>query len=1182
MSRIASKSTQYRWLKIILISLSAVLLLLFMLLLAAFVMVQQQPNRLIPVVEQITGQLLGRELEIGELNQLELNWDATLVAHDLKLSNPAWAETPDFVQVGTLRIGIHIPSIWQDGPIVINELELSDIALELLAPDQHPPNWEFWPDEVKQPPDKSGEIKLEVSVFPVLFADAEIHNATISYRDADRDVQIFFEKLDLQEMADAGQLNLDIVGNINDIPLEITGHIGPTVALLTQQNLSMDLTALWGQLSIEGSGTIADLSKLSGPDLRLKIAAPAARPLLDALGISGVRDGPLHFQAEITDAGPGIALQVEGAFDEFSLQLSGTIANPQLLDGVDIAFKLKGSSLAEAGVMFSIKDLPKTPYKVSGQILRQDTLLKLLNGQIVAGQGQLDISGNLPQFPEIKDAELTVTGSNFNLAILGALAGIENLPPEPYDVNGKLSAKDKGVEFIELQINNDKLQLKLNGLIGQAPDFLGSRINLDLSGSSLASAGHWLGVETLPNQKFQLTGEMARNDADWHLNEALFDSAGLRLDVNASLDSLREPTDLVFTFKLSSLNLTTTLQSYGFGVDGLPVFPLEINGKLSGPPDSLKIEKMTADSGDSHLDISGMLGDPTALKNLDLSVAISTPDILALVPVTVDGSLPPLPVAAGGQVKISQKSIGIHGFKGTAAGAQLLLDGYINHQPPFNGSSISLSAEAPNLRSVLDPWLSQDIPDESFKLLLDAVVESGSLRVQKLEAGLSDAQLSAEFTADDINDLSSLHGDIKLTGTSIRQLVGLLGGNGVGLDGGYSVAVTMQTTPEWLRLNPISVRLGKSDLGGTIDIKPGDIPVIHADLHSKFINMLSLLPDVEALQKEEAAQAGAANTTQKTDLSEALTTSELSDRVIPDEPLDFSWLHKIEGSLKYRVDKALLRDDASSSAIVDVLIKDGVLSTRKLSVDGSALIGEAKLSLAPLAEGADIDLYLDVKRTPLLVLLGGQPDYQPDSVYRARIKTHGNSLQEWAKNSNGALVFKGGGGHLKHAGMGFLVGDVFQEIFNKINPFDKSEPYIEFVCHAGAMFIKEGELMLSPGVVVRTKKTDLAFDGEIDLRDEKLNMKFNTRSRTGVGVSASKAITPYFKIGGTLAHPRLALNTKGAVVSGGAAVATVGLSILAEGMWDRWVATSKNPCDGLVANYREQNDDRYHSLLLAP
>ncbi|MDH3895286.1 MAG: hypothetical protein OES78_12075 [Chromatiales bacterium] len=66
--------------------------------------------------------------------------------------------------------------------------------------------------------------------------------------------------------------------------------------------------------------------------------------------------------------------------------------------------------------------------------------------------------------------------------------------------------------------------------------------------------------------------------------------------------------------------------------------------------------------------------------------------------------------------------------------------------------------------------------------------------------------------------------------------------------------------------------------------------------------------------------------------------------------------------------------------------------------------------------------------------------------------------------------------------------------------------------------------------------------GDIDLNTEKLNIEFNTKPRKGVGVSADMFITPFIKLGGTLASPKIGLSKKGVLLSGGAAVLTGGLS----------------------------------------
>jgi hypothetical protein len=132
------------------------------------------------------------------------------------------------------------------------------------------------------------------------------------------------------------------------------------------------------------------------------------------------------------------------------------------------------------------------------------------------------------------------------------------------------------------------------------------------------------------------------------------------------------------------------------------------------------------------------------------------------------------------------------------------------------------------------------------------------------------------------------------------------------------------------------------------------------------------------------------------------------------------------------------------------------------------------------------------------------------------------------------------------------------------------------------MRFEKGMVELVPGLAFRTDKVDVVASGKINLRNEKLNVAFATRSRKGVGISVSKAITPYIKLGGNLANPQLAFDARGAAVSGGAAAVTGGLSILAAGLWDRWIATSKNPCRELYDTAEKDSRRAYEKLLVQP
>jgi hypothetical protein len=86
-----------------------------------------------------------------------------------------------------------------------------------------------------------------------------------------------------------------------------------------------------------------------------------------------------------------------------------------------------------------------------------------------------------------------------------------------------------------------------------------------------------------------------------------------------------------------------------------------------------------------------------------------------------------------------------------------------------------------------------------------------------------------------------------------------------------------------------------------------------------------------------------------------------------------------------------------------------------------------------------------------------------------------------------------------------------------------------------------------------------------------------TKPRKGIGISASMITNPYIKLGGTLADPSIELKPIEAVTSTGVAVATLGLSLVAKGMFDRITAERK-----VCTKVLEQIDARAREASDAP
>jgi hypothetical protein len=138
------------------------------------------------------------------------------------------------------------------------------------------------------------------------------------------------------------------------------------------------------------------------------------------------------------------------------------------------------------------------------------------------------------------------------------------------------------------------------------------------------------------------------------------------------------------------------------------------------------------------------------------------------------------------------------------------------------------------------------------------------------------------------------------------------------------------------------------------------------------------------------------------------------------------------------------------------------------------------------------------------------------------------------------------------------------DLLRSLNPMATRQPTTDVVCAVYLLRAKDGIVTTDPALVMRTREVDIVSVGSADLRTEKIDFNVKTTGRTGLGFGIAQLINPYLKVTGTLASPGLTLDPTGALVNGGAAFATAGLSVVATTLWDRFVHES-DPCATAVA-----------------
>ena len=157
---------------------------------------------------------------------------------------------------------------------------------------------------------------------------------------------------------------------------------------------------------------------------------------------------------------------------------------------------------------------------------------------------------------------------------------------------------------------------------------------------------------------------------------------------------------------------------------------------------------------------------------------------------------------------------------------------------------------------------------------------------------------------------------------------------------------------------------------------------------------------------------------------------------------------------------------------------------------------------------------------------------------------------------------------------------MLEDTLNTINPFRETDEYTDFECVIVPLSVVDGVTAAVPSVFASTDKIRFVIQGSVDLKTEKIRIGVRSTPRRIVSISAAELINPYLQVVGTLSSPRLAVDETGVLITGGAAVATAGLSLLAKGLWDR-LSKSGDACKQMSEQALKELEGRLPKLAVS-
>ena len=307
-----------------------------------------------------------------------------------------------------------------------------------------------------------------------------------------------------------------------------------------------------------------------------------------------------------------------------------------------------------------------------------------------------------------------------------------------------------------------------------------------------------------------------------------------------------------------------------------------------------------------------------------------------------------------------------------------------------------------------------------------------------------------------------------------------------------------------------------------------------------------------------------------------------SDKLFTEAPIDWSWLKLADADLNVKIKELRFNQYLMNDFVLPLRLGSDQKNaeTRIMSVEdfSAELAGgdvSANIELTKGSDPAQLNLDLDVKKLSLEDL-GVLPEEQimgGEITVDTQLKLNGDSLDVLASSSNGLLYVELTDAVVQNDTFEVIGSDLVLELLTKLNPFAKKNKTTNLECAIVFAPIENGQVDIKDSLALKTSKIIIVGSGDIDLEEEKLNMKFTPTSRGGVGVNVG-SLVKFVKIGGRLSSPKPVVDAGGAVASAlaaGAAVSTGGASLVATSLIDKAVKTkvcekARTSYEGFVSN----------------
>jgi len=1079
-----------------------------------------------PQVERIVTEELGREFAIDGEFHVDLAGQTTLIAEELRYANPAWAEVDDMVTVRRAEVRIDLWSLFR-GVLIIELLDIDDASILLLNPGDTAPNW-----------DRLAEWFAEPSSLEVLLGVVDIDRLRLRLDSAERERPLNLEVAYFhQRHRDDGFLDLRLDAMLDGKVVRAEGELGTWDALVAGKNLEFDVEAVLDTFDFSAAGRIDDLANPLRPEFQFSAAGPDIDDLTRLLGLGEEGDGDIKLTGALKTFADGpLSLSIKGNLGLTEIDAVGEVADLRSLEKLQLKATASGPDLGRILRLAGIHQVREAPFMLRFDAEMEDGQLDVREAMMVFADSRIEGTARVPRFPSIDDAIIKLGIEGSDIERFRYITGMPGAASGPFSIGFTVDVRDDGVEVLKLEARTSLGELRGNGSIGDPDTLLGTEFNVQVNTDSLSKLAGAYGVEDMPDKAAEISGAAKYTADGIRTNGPVsmhVDGTSVQVDGLITLQQGIEGTDVAV--KSSGPDLAQLVAMFAEPT-AVPALPFDVGGRLRVREDGLRLTDIAGSLGTTSLAGEGLLVPADMIAGSWFDVVARGPDFEELLVSISDVAVQPGPFELESRIAFSADTIELDKLTLDREFADVRLDLIMGVDRPEPYLDFNITANGRDVRSLLRNVKGLKAFEQPFTLEGKGRLRGKHWDFERVNGAVGQASFAAsgDLALEDAN--ASTEFIVNLSVPSLAD-IGTLDGRRFN-DQALALEAHAVGSKGLLTIDGMSVRIGDSNISGTVVYRGGDVPELSAEFQSDKLVFLPLLEDKQEYDPEPEFD---------------------DDRLIPDVSVPFDAMRSVNASLVAEIGELHRQNLYLRDIEVDANLQDGALDVRTLRF--KARSGEllARASLSPAGGRGEASLQV-VARDFASGFLNANVDLATTSDMDIDLRATGTDLRALAGSANGVVYLDLRGGKVKFGEMAKAIyGNMLEEILNALNPLRKEEPYTDLECLIVPLEVADGKITGLPSIFASTSKIRVVAEGSLNLKTEEFRIGVRTTPRKIVSISAAELFNPYFEVAGTLAAPRLAVDEAGLLITGGAAVATGGLSLLARGLWDR-LSKSGNAC----------------------